>query len=58
MKALWHGETDVCSHGPGHMTKMAAITIYGISPLRIFMTDDLETWCAALGTRVLPNLFK
>ena len=25
----WDGETEICSNGPGHMTKMAAIPIYG-----------------------------
>ena len=24
----WDGGTKVCSNGPGHMTKMAAMTIY------------------------------
>ena len=26
----------VCSNGPGHMTKMAAMPIYGKTPLKIF----------------------
>ena len=26
----------VCSNGPGHMTKMAAMPIYGKNPLKIF----------------------
>ena len=25
----WEGGTKVCSNGPGHMTKMAAVPIYG-----------------------------
>ena len=25
----WEGETKVCINGPGHMTKMAAMPIYG-----------------------------
>ena len=25
----WDGGTKVCSNGPGHMTKMATIPIYG-----------------------------
>ena len=25
----WDGETKVCSNGPGHMTKVAAMPIYG-----------------------------
>ena len=29
MKPPWDGGTKVCSNGPGHMTKMAAMPIYG-----------------------------
>ena len=29
MESLWDGRTRICSNGPGHMTKMAAIPIYG-----------------------------
>ena len=29
MELLWGGGTKVCSNGPGHMTKMAAMAIYG-----------------------------
>ena len=25
----WDGETKVCSNGPGHMTKVAVMPIYG-----------------------------
>ena len=25
----WDGETKICSNGPGHMTKMVALPIYG-----------------------------
>ena len=25
----WDGGTKICSNGPGHMTKMAAMPIYG-----------------------------
>ena len=55
--------TKVCSNGPGHMTKMAAMPIYGKNLkknllLRNQKADDLETWYAALGAQVLPSLFK
>ena len=30
MKPPWNGGTKVCSNGPGHMTKMAAMPIYKI----------------------------
>ena len=29
MELLWDGGTKICSNGPGHMTKMAAMPIYG-----------------------------
>ena len=29
MELLWDGGTKVCSNDPGHMTKMAAMPIYG-----------------------------
>ena len=29
IEPLWDGGTKVCSNGPGHMTKMAAMPIYG-----------------------------
>ena len=29
MEPPWDGGTKVCSDGPGHMTKMAAMPIYG-----------------------------
>ena len=28
----WDGETKVCSNGPGHMTNMAAMSIYSKNP--------------------------
>ena len=40
------------------MTKMAAMPIYGKNLLhRNQKADDLESWYAALGARVLPSLF-
>ena len=32
----WNGGTKVCSNGPGHMTKMAAMPIYGKNFKKIF----------------------
>ena len=29
MAPLWDGRTKICSNGPGHMTNMAAMLIYG-----------------------------
>ena len=59
MESPWDGGTKVCSNGPGHMTKMAAIPIYGKNLkkniLRIQKADDLETWYEASGARVLSG---
>ena len=35
MESPWDGGMKVCSNGPGHMTKMAAMPIYGKN-LKIF----------------------
>ena len=61
MESPWDGGMKVCSNGPGHMTKMATMPVYGKNLqnlLRNLKADDLETWYAASGARVLPNLFK
>ena len=62
MEPLWDGRTKVCSNGPGHMTKMAAVP-YKVKTLKNLLlwnqkADDLETWYAASGARVPPSLFK
>ena len=48
MEPPWDGGTIICSQGPGHMTKMAAMSIYGKNfknlLLRSQKADDLETW--------------
>ena len=58
----WDGGTKVCLNGPGHMTKVAAIPIYGKNLKNLLLrnqkADDLETWYAASGARVLASLFK
>ena len=62
MTSPWDGGTKVCSNGPGHMTKMATMPIYGKKLKNLLLlnqkADDLETWYAASGARVLSNLFK
>ena len=35
METPKNGGIKVCSNGPGHMTKMAAMPIYGKNPLKI-----------------------
>ena len=61
MELPWDGGTKVCSNGPGHMTKIVAMPVYGKNLkflLRNQRADDLETWYAASSARVLPSLFK
>ena len=36
VKPPWDRGTKVCSNGPGHMTKLAAMPIYGKKNLKIF----------------------
>ena len=53
------GGTKVYINGPGHMTKMAAMPIYGInlqkssSPAPVFC--DLETWHEASSLKPLRS---
>ena len=41
--------TKVCSNGPGHMTKMAAMPIYGKNPLKIFFSITRRPMTLGLG---------
>ena len=54
--------TKLWSNDLGHMTKMAVMPIYGKNSKKHLLwsqqVDDLESSYAALGTRVLPSLFK
>ena len=54
--------TNICSNGPGHMTMMAAMPIYGKKLKNLLLrnqkADHLVTLYAALGARVLSSLFK
>ena len=53
------GGMKACSNGPGHMTKVAAMPIYGKNLLLWHRkADDHETWHAASSTHVLTSLFK
>ena len=58
----WDGETKGYSNGTCHMTKMAArpymVKTLKNLLLRNQMADDLETWYAASGARILSSLFK
>ena len=60
MESSWEGGTKVYVNGPGHMTKMAAMPIYGKNLLKIFSRTrspiyDLETWHAASGTAYIND---
>ena len=59
MELLWDGGTNVCPNGPGHMTKMATMPIYGKNLKNLLLrnqkADDLESWYASSGARVLTN---
>ena len=51
----------VCSNGPGHMTKMATMPIFGKNPLSLLQNQkahDLGTWYIAMGLWGLPSVFK
>ena len=58
----WEGGTKVCINGPGHMTKMAAMPIYGKNLKNLLLQNqksyDLETWHVASGTQALQSLYK
>ena len=60
LKWSWSYDQD---GGLGHMTKMAAMLIYINKTLKNLLlwnrkADDLETWYASSGARVLPSLLK
>ena len=55
IKLKFHMETPedagmkVCSNGPVHMTKMAAMPIYGKNPLKIFFSRARRPMTLGLG---------
>ena len=58
MESPWDGGTKVCSNGPGHMTKMAAMSIYSknLKKSSSLKPKGRRPW--NLGARVLLSLFK
>ena len=48
-------------NGPGHMTKMAAMHIYGKDPKNHLLQNQksyyLETWHVSVGTQVLQSIY-
>ena len=49
MESPWDGGTKVYSNGPGHMTKMAAMPIYGKKTLKIFFSGTKRPMTLKLG---------
>ena len=59
MESLWDGGMKICSNCPGHMTKMAAMPIYGKNLKKNLLlqnqkANELETWYVASSAQVLP----
>ena len=51
MKHLWEGGTNVYINNPGHMTKMAAMLIYGKNPSKIFFSGTTGPISTKLGMK-------
>ena len=49
METCLDGGTKVCSNCPGHMTKMAAMPIYGKKPLKIYFSRTRRLMTLRLG---------
>ena len=49
VESTWDGRTKVCIWGPGHMTKMAAMIIYGKNPSKIVFSGTAGPICMKLG---------
>ena len=45
MAPLWDRGLKVCSNGPGHMTKMAAMAIYGKNLLKSSSVELTDQYC-------------
>ena len=50
-KHLWEGGTNVYINNPGHMTKMAAMPIYGKNPSKIFFSGTTGPISTKLGMK-------
>ena len=51
MKHLWEGGTNVYINNPGHMTKIAAMPIYGKNPSKIFFSGTTGPISTKLGMK-------
>ena len=58
----WEGGTKVYINGLGHMTKMAAMPIYGKNLKNFLLQNqksyDLKAWHVSLGTEALQSVYK
>ena len=58
----WEGGTKVYINGPGHMTKMAAMPIYGKNLKKSSSPEPAgrfsQTWYVASGTPAYHSLYK
>ena len=57
----WEGGTKVCINGPGHMTKMATMPIYGKNLKKSSSPEPADfhkTWYIASGTPAHHSLYK
>ena len=51
MESPWNGGTKVCSNGPGHMSKLAAMPIYGKNHKKIFFSRTKRLMILKLGVQ-------
>ena len=58
MEPPWDGGRKVCSNGPGHMSKMAAMPIYGKNLKKSSSPEPKGRWPWKKSAQVLPSLFK
>ena len=62
MEPPWEVGKKVYINGTGHMTMVAAMSIFGKNPSKILLLQnqkfyDLETWHVAAATQALQNLY-
>ena len=57
----WAWETEVCINGPGNMTEIATMPIYGKNLQNLLLQNQqsygLETWQALSGIQTLQGLY-
>ena len=62
LHGIWEKIFKQMHNGPGHMTNVAAVLINDKNFKNLLLwdqkADNFESWYAAMGTWVLPSLFK